>query len=124
VQGDKASQAPRSPTVNCLNRLLQEFDEEQVLVARLLHQLSSPDAGEHVRILKVAQSRLVQGGPRRVRHTLPALAFCGLQLARRSGAAKGDAGVGMEALLQWLHQVRPRFGSCHSCRGPRQFQVE
>ncbi|GIL81964.1 hypothetical protein Vretimale_1517 [Volvox reticuliferus] len=61
----------------------EDLDEEQVLVARLLHRLRSPDPDTHFAILKIAQHQLLAGGPRRLRTTLPALVFCGLELHRK-----------------------------------------
>ena len=52
----------------------------QVLVARLLHSLYSEHTATHFAILSTAREHLLAGGPRRVRHTLPALGFCALQL--------------------------------------------
>ncbi|KAG1664616.1 hypothetical protein FOA52_004491 [Chlamydomonas sp. UWO 241] len=60
-----------------------DMEREQVLVARLLHSLHSPDPAAHFALLETARSELMAGGPRRVRHTLPALAFAGLALVRR-----------------------------------------
>ncbi|EFJ43527.1 subunit of Retromer complex [Volvox carteri f. nagariensis] len=61
----------------------EDLDEEQVLVARLLHHLRSHDPDTHFAILKTAHQQLLEGGPRRLRTTLPALVFCGLELHRR-----------------------------------------
>ncbi|GLI69968.1 hypothetical protein VaNZ11_014715 [Volvox africanus] len=61
----------------------EDLEEEQVLVARLLHHLRSPDPGTHFAILKISQQQLLVGGPRRLRTTLPALVFCGLELHRK-----------------------------------------
>ena len=59
---------------------LQDFAEEQNLVARMVHQLRSDDPDEHFQILKTAREHFSTGGPRRVRHTLPPLAFSSLQV--------------------------------------------
>ncbi len=74
------------------------MEEEQALVARLLHRLHSDDVDQHFAVLNAARERLQRGGPRRMRHTLPALAFCTLRCVREitSGRAKaakvGQAG--------------------------------
>lgn len=69
-------------TVYIDSRLLggQDFAEEQNLVARMVHQLRSDDPDEHFQILKTARRHFSSGGPRRVRHTLPPLAFSALQV--------------------------------------------
>mmetsp|Transcript_10243 Transcript_10243/g.17835 ORF Transcript_10243/g.17835 Transcript_10243/m.17835 type:complete len:833 (-) Transcript_10243:476-2974(-) len=81
---------------------------EQVLVARLLHTLAADQADVQFQLLVTAQAQLVLGGPRRLRHTLPALGFCGLRLVRRlamapaGGKATEGEGVSCESVLQWL----------------------
>lgn len=81
---------------------VQDLDEEQVLVARLLHHLRSDDPDTHFTILSVAHDQLLAGGPRRLRTTLPSLVFCGLALHRRlvtarAGAAGGGSAAGKKA---------------------------
>ena len=61
---------------------LQDFAEEQNLVARMVHQLRSDDPDEHFQILKTARQHFSTGGPRRVRHSLPPLAFSALQVPK------------------------------------------
>ncbi|PNW88440.1 hypothetical protein CHLRE_01g029650v5 [Chlamydomonas reinhardtii] len=80
----------------------EDLDEEQVLVARLLHHLRSDDPDTHFTILSVAHDQLLAGGPRRLRTTLPSLVFCGLALHRRlvtarAGAAGGGSAAGKKA---------------------------
>lgn len=73
-----------SPSCTCCIMLymlcLQDFAEEQNLVARMMHQLQSDDADEQFHILKTARQHFIQGGPRRVKHTLPPLAFAALKV--------------------------------------------
>ena len=61
----------------------EDIEEEQVLVAKLIHSLYNDDAAIHHAILLTAKEELMPGGPRRTRHTLPALGFSTLQLVRR-----------------------------------------
>jgi len=63
---------------------LQDFAEEQNLVARMVHQLRSDDPDEHFQILKTARQHFSTGGLRRVRHSLPPLAFSALQVSNTS----------------------------------------
>ncbi|KAJ9533549.1 hypothetical protein QJQ45_026606, partial [Haematococcus lacustris] len=74
---------------------------EQLLVARLLHSLHSDDPATHFQLLVTAKEQLVRGGPRRLRHTLPALGFAALAIVRRLGTAEGHGELG-RALLRWL----------------------
>lgn len=61
-------------------RCVQDFAEEQNQVARMVHQLQSDDPDEQFHILKTARQHFTQGGPRRVKHTLPPLAFAALKV--------------------------------------------
>jgi vacuolar protein sorting-associated protein 35 len=113
--------------------LLQDMEEEQVMVARMLHQLSCDDLRLQFAILRAARAHLELGGPARMRHTLPALAFCALKALRRllpqtkegatpaedaaaaaaaadaaaagAGAAAAEEAVSAESALQWLLEV-------------------
>jgi vacuolar protein sorting-associated protein 35 len=101
---------------------LQDMEEEQVMVARMLHQLTCDDLRSQFEILRAARAHLELGGPARMRHTLPALAFCALKALRRllpgqqqkpadtaadSGTADDAAEetVTAESALQWLLEV-------------------
>ena len=65
---------------------MQDFQEEQDLVARLIHRLRSPDPGQQFAVLRTAWERLSVGGPRRLRHTIPPIAFAALHIARKEAA--------------------------------------
>ena len=65
----------------------EDFEEEQNLVARLVHQLRSDDSDTQYRLLVAARKQFGQGGPRRLKHTLPPLAFEALRLGRTLVAA-------------------------------------
>ncbi|KAI8469398.1 MAG: vacuolar protein sorting-associated protein 35 [Monoraphidium minutum] len=92
----------------------EDLEDEQLLVSRLLHQLAADDPRRHYAILAAVRGHLERGGPRRMRHTFPALAFCGLEVVRRIIAADGPApgpnaeadaaaaGDSAEGVLQWL----------------------
>ncbi|KIZ01214.1 hypothetical protein MNEG_6746 [Monoraphidium neglectum] len=67
----------------------EDMEDEQLLVSRLLHQLASDDPQKHFAILAAVRTHLERGGPRRMRHTFPALAFCALEVVRRLIAAGG-----------------------------------
>ena len=68
----------------------EDFEEEQNLVARLVHHLSCPESEEQYRMLLAARRHFGQGGPMRLRHTLPPLVFAGLQLVRELHAKTVD----------------------------------
>jgi hypothetical protein len=76
---------------------LQDTEEEQVMVARMLHQLTAPTPGLQFAILRAARAHLELGGPQRLKHTYPALAFCGLKALRRLNAAQQGSGTAAAA---------------------------
>ena len=61
-------------------------------MARLIHRLRSDDPGQHYALLQAARKRLSAGGARRLRHTLPPIAFAALDIVRRLAAAGSVAG--------------------------------
>lgn len=61
---------------------MQDFEEEQNLMARLMHQLQAPSLDEQFEVLKAARDRITQGGPNRLKHTIPAIAFGALAVVR------------------------------------------
>ena len=65
----------------------EDFEEEQNLVARLVHHLRSDNSDTQYRLLVAARKQFGQGGPRRLKHTLPPLAFEALRLGRTLIAA-------------------------------------
>lgn len=106
----------------------EDVEEEQVLVARLLHSLYNDDPATHFAILATARAELMAGGPRRTRHTLPALGFCTLQVVRRLAASAATEAstsdpslppVTTETLLQarlYLLPCLPRSATTDPCR--------
>lgn len=85
----------------------QDLEEEQLLVARLLHNLCSDSPDEHFKILLAARARLENGGPARLRHTFPALAFCALRIVRKLSqlSSSEQSTLAAEPVLQWLLEV-------------------
>ena len=72
--------------VTCFERV-QDFQEEQDLVARLMHRLRSSDPAQHFAMLYTAWERLSVGGVNRLRHTIPPIAFAALHIARQKAVA-------------------------------------
>ena len=59
-------------------------------MARLMHQLRAPDLPTQFLVLKAARERITQGGPARLKHTIPPIAFAALQIVRGlCGGGKG-----------------------------------
>ena len=65
-------------------------------MARLIHQLQSDDTDETFSVLRAASDKLQQSGPRRLRHTLPPVAFCAIQLVPQI-KAREDSNEKVEA---------------------------
>ena len=62
----------------------EDIEEEQNLVARLVHQMRSPsDLDTTFEILRLCKDRFQQGGPLRLKHTLPTVVFDVLQLVKQ-----------------------------------------
>lgn len=102
----------------------EDFEEEQNAVARLVHALQSGDSDTQYRLLVASRKHFGQGGPRRLKHTLPPLAHEAMRLGRSllararadseagdSGAvlaaavATGPMGPALKKILQFLHQT-------------------
>ncbi|CAL5218743.1 g459 [Coccomyxa viridis] len=87
----------------------EDFQEEQDLVARLIHRLRSPDPGQQFAVLRTAWERLSVGGPRRLRHTIPPIAFAALHIARKE-AATGSGQPSAQEVLQFVHRCAAQLG--------------
>lgn len=85
----------------------EDWDEEQNLVARLVHHLACPETDGQYRMLVAVRKHFGQGGPRRLPHTLPPLVFSGLQLMRQLQAQSDVEGidVALKKLFQFLYQT-------------------
>lgn len=60
-------------------------------MARLVHHLYSSESEEQYRILLASRRHFGQGGPKRLKHTLPPLVFAGLLLVRQlSGMSESE----------------------------------
>tara|TARA_B110000240_G_scaffold76880_1_gene87667 strand:- start:848 stop:3355 length:2508 start_codon:yes stop_codon:yes gene_type:complete len=97
----------------------EDFCEEQNLIARVTHRLRCGDLVTQFDMLKKAKAHFEKGGPFRMKHTLPPLAFVALRLGR--DAARENSGDETEtdetekkkkvpspflkSILQFLHQV-------------------
>ncbi|CAI5477939.1 unnamed protein product [Closterium sp. Yama58-4] len=62
---------------------MDDFSEEQNLVARLVHLLVNPDPRIQFQILAIIRTHLFKGGQSRLRFTIPSLVFCSLQLVQQ-----------------------------------------
>lgn len=101
---------------------LQDFEEEQVLVARLLHNLVSDNPDTQFEVLQAARNRLARGGPERMKYTLPPIVFMSLSLVRTIKQVQGSGspvGVTTEAVCPF-----PSFTTwCISCGRNARFKA-
>ena len=78
---------------------MQDFQEGQDRVSRLIHRLRSPDPGQQFAMLRTAWERLSVGGSRRLRHTIPPIAFAALHIAREKATAESGVPSAQEVPL-------------------------
>ena len=60
-----------------------DFEDDQLVVGRLVHLVTSPDTDVHFKLLSMMRKSFGQGGERRIEHTLPPLVFAAMKLATR-----------------------------------------
>jgi len=79
-----------------------DIEEEQNLIARLVHQMRSEtnDIDNSFSILQLAKERFEKGGPLRLKHTMPTVAFDVLQLVKQCEDAEKSV-----KMLQYLHTI-------------------
>jgi vacuolar protein sorting-associated protein 35 len=63
--------------------LLEDFEEEQNLIARLVHLFDNSDTDQLFKVLAAARKHFGQGGVKRIQYTLVPLVFSYLKLAQR-----------------------------------------
>jgi vacuolar protein sorting-associated protein 35 len=86
----------------------EDFEEEQHLVARLVHLFQHKDTDELFRIFATVRKHFGQGGAQRIAHTLPPLVFRCLMLARRVRAREQNAeelAVTCKKVFQFSHEM-------------------
>ncbi|XP_021966609.1 vacuolar protein sorting-associated protein 35 isoform X1 [Folsomia candida] len=84
----------------------EEFAEEQSLLGRFLHLLSSEDADEQYIILNTARRHLGTGGVKRIPFTLPPIIFAAYQLAFKYAEMKEEDD-------KWEKKCGKIFQFCH-----------
>lgn len=86
--------------------MLQDFKEHQNVVARIIHLLRSDDPDQHMEVITAARTRLLSGGPQRLRHTLRPLCFSGLWIIRRiATASEPRPKTGLQSVYKFLFQT-------------------
>ncbi|CAL9246796.1 unnamed protein product [Arabidopsis halleri] len=88
----------------------EDFQEEQNLVARLVHKLYNDDPEEMYKIIFTVRKHILAGGPKRMPLTIPPLVFSALKLIRRLRGGDenpfgDDASATPKRILQLLSET-------------------
>ncbi|CAE6075856.1 unnamed protein product [Arabidopsis arenosa] len=88
----------------------EDFQEEQNLVARLVHKLYNDDPEEMSKIIFTVRKHILAGGPKRLPLTIPPLVFSALKLIRRLRGGDenpfgDDASATPKRILQLLSET-------------------
>lgn len=83
-------------------------------MARLMHQLKAPTLDDQFEVLKAARDRTTQGGPTRLKHTIPAIAFGALAVVRGL-CAEGKQGQSKAEPVSQNHVIIPFVGTSFKC---------
>jgi vacuolar protein sorting-associated protein 35 len=85
-----------------------EFEEEQYLVARLVHTFYSEDTDEHFALLFQARNVLSEGGDSRLKFVLPSLIFAAMNMMdrnfQRESSQDAEQKVKTKKILQYIHK--------------------
>lgn len=89
------------------------FAAEQVLIARLVHQVRHPEVAEVFKMLVAMRGTFSRGGPHRLVFTAPAMVVAALRLASRIGgeAARRGQGPTPHELFEFVHSTCASLGS-------------
>jgi len=86
----------------------EEFAEEQNLVASLIHLCESDNLEELFGMYLIARKHFGQGGPKRIKHSLPPLVFRGIKLVLRLKSTENeDSDWGKKAgkVFKFIHET-------------------
>ena len=88
----------------------EDFAEEQILVARVIHLIASPVADVQFQLYVASRQAFGKGGPTRIKYTLPPLAFGALKLtqAYKALGMEGEDPVWEKKVLKvfkFIHQT-------------------
>ena len=102
----------------------EDFEEAQLLMARLVHRLRSEDSATQLAVLTTAKAQFTTGGAKRLRRAAPPLAFEALRLGRAvvaetalddPSAPKRNPSELLKRVLQFLYQLVAALeqAACH-----------
>mmetsp|Transcript_33134 Transcript_33134/g.72297 ORF Transcript_33134/g.72297 Transcript_33134/m.72297 type:complete len:820 (-) Transcript_33134:19-2478(-) len=91
----EADEEGREPPID------EQFKEEQLLVAKVVHLMQNDDTDILLRIFVAARTKFIDGGAQRIQFTLVPLVFAALSLAKRVLAREKAAAEDQEAAPQF-----------------------
>eukprot|EP00750_Incisomonas_marina_P018599 INCI3039.1.p1 GENE.INCI3039.1~~INCI3039.1.p1 ORF type:complete len:845 (+),score=172.16 INCI3039.1:168-2537(+) len=100
-----------------LDHAKEEFEEEQRLVAQLIHFFRSDNPDVQYKIYEVARKRFGHGGTSRIQYTLVPLTFSVMRLTREIHDLKDSdqkPKTNIKKLFRFLHEVVSALGSHYS----------
>eukprot|EP01135_Chromosphaera_perkinsii_P010494 Nk52_evm4s2152 gene=Nk52_evmTU4s2152 len=87
---------------------MEEFVDEQIIVAKLIHSFTSSDRDQQYQILVLSRKHFGSGGENRIKFTLPPLVFAALKLVVNYFHNKDEDEMWMQKsqkILQFSHQT-------------------
>lgn len=98
----------------------EDFEEEQNLVAALVHLFDNEDPGKLYKIYHTARKYFLLGGPQRMKHTLVPLIFRSLRLINKIRDQRANGVLSLEEddwikigkrILQFVHEIVTQLAS-------------
>jgi vacuolar protein sorting-associated protein 35 len=105
LKGEDDQTTPTTPETAIVGVLADEFEEEQNLVARLVHLFDNEDTDQLFRIYGAARKNFGQGGVKRIQYTLVPLVFAYLRLAQRVRAQEEEKAVDTEKVFRYVLEI-------------------
>ena len=99
----------------------EALEAEQSQVARLAHLCRSAQTDDVFRVLGTLRRALGKGGSRRTAHTLPALAYRGLELARAASVSSETIEFSARKIFQFVHETATALAGVAPARALRVF---
>lgn len=81
-----------------------EFEEEQISVAKLVHLVHGETAKETLALLELFKKKFLDGGPKRMKYTLPALIFALFRVIREVAKTEKFTGA-LKTLIKEIKEI-------------------
>jgi len=108
--------APDTPALSPENRY--DFEEEQYLVARMIHLLNHPDLDIQYQILMLERNYFGDGGVNRFQHTFPSLVFEAMNVAQKVAVLEmennaANLSFNSKKVFKYIHQLCSLLTASH-----------